>query len=392
MSERLYLEDPLCGSFAARVISRQEQGEQWWLELDRTCFYVEGGGQPSDQGEIADARVLRVFENGDAVWHVVDRPVTMDEVWCTVDMDLRRDFSVQHTGQHILSQAYWRLFGAATSSFHLTEKSVSIDLSVGDLTDEQVAEGEALSNRIIRAGLTVSAAFYHDYNELPEELRKNPVVEGPIRLVSIGDFDVCPCAGTHVESASEVQLIKVLATERTRGRIRVHFVCGDRALREFASRIASDNALAQLVSAPYQEQAAAVERLLSLEKENRRERTRLSREVMQYRATQARPHTTYAWGEYFEFPDWAEDADDAKFFLAALCAARQPAVVVLATATDPARLFISSSSDKDAGALLRRLYTRFSGKGGGSSRAAQGSLPAGEVAEALSTLRGDLEE
>ena len=392
MSVKVYLTDPLCGRFIARVVARLERGGQFWLQLDRTCFYVEGGGQPSDRGVIGEASVLRVCEEEGGIWHIVDRSVPLGEVSCRVDMDLRHDFSVQHTGQHILSQAYWRLFGAATSSFHLTEHSVSIDLSVGDLSDEQIARGEALANEIIRSGLAVGATFYDSHDDLPEELRKSPLVQGPIRLVSVGDFDVCPCAGTHVASTAQVQLVKVLSTERTRGRTRVIFACGERALREYSQRIASDNTLAQLMSAPYQDQAAAVERLLATERELRKERTRLSREVTQHRVARALAHSAYSWGSYFEFLDWTEDADDAKSLVAALCAERKPALVVLTTATEPVRLFIGSSSDKDAGGLLRQLHAQYQGRGGGNAHAAQGSISASDVMAALRTLRDGLRQ
>ena len=382
----------MCEQFSARVISRQERGREFWLSLDRTCFYVEGGGQPSDAGTIGEAQVLRVFEEEGNIWHAVDRPVLEAEVTCRVDMPLRHDYSVQHTGQHILSQAYWRLFAAATSSFHLTDKSVSIDLSVGDLSEEQITQGEALTNEVIRRALPVGTSFFDNRDDLPEELRKNPMVTGPIRLVSVGDFDVCPCAGTHVKSTADVQLVKVLSTERTRGRTRIIFACGERALAEYGQRIASDNTLAQLLSAPYPEQPGAVERLLSAEKELRRDRTRLSRELMQHRAAIAEPHSTFVWGAYFEFPNWTEELDDAKFLLAALSAARKPALAVLTIAAESGRILISSSSDIDAGTLLRQLYATYPGKGGGNAHAAQGSLSASHFLGALKLLRETLSQ
>ncbi len=392
MSQRIYLTDPTCEQFAGKVVSRREEDGSWWLELDRTCFYVEGGGQPSDAGTIGAANVLRVFEHEGHVWHVVDRPVPENDVIGRVNMAVRHDYSVQHTGQHILSQAYWRLFAAATSSFHLTDKSVSIDLSLGDMTEAQIAAGEALANEIIRRGLPIGTSFHDDRETLPEELRKSPVVKGPIRLVSVGDFDMCPCGGTHVATTAEVQFIKVLATERTRGRTRVIFVCGERALREYARRIASDNVLAQMLSAPYAEQPEAIERLLTTEKELRRERTRLSRELMEYRAVSASPHSTFTWGTYFEFPEWNEEMDDAKYLLAAISRMRRPAVAVLVMPQDPARIFISSSSALEAGAMLRQLYAKYDGKGGGNAHAAQGSLPAAQVQDALETLRETLSQ
>ncbi|MDP3486535.1 MAG: alanyl-tRNA editing protein, partial [Bacillota bacterium] len=212
MTKWLYYENPELVTFVTKVLENRLHDGKIQLELAETAFYVEGGGQPSDSGDINGIRVTKVFEESGRVWHELEGVVgDVTTVEGRVDSARRRDFSIQHTGQHILSQAFFRLFQAETSSFHLTENKVTIDLSRGDLTAEQVSQAEELSNRVLRQGLPVQIQVFADRAVLPENLRKMPVVEGAIRLVNIPDFDICPCGGTHIASTAELGLIKVIS-------------------------------------------------------------------------------------------------------------------------------------------------------------------------------------
>jgi len=143
MTDCLYYSDPTLRSFSARVVGRLEIDNHPAVILDRTAFYPEGGGQPGDRRQINQAQVIDVQAHDDAahsacpersrrVVHILSDPVAEDEVTCAIDWTRRFDLMQQHSGQHILSQAFVRLLDAETVAFHLNddpnEGTVTIDL------------------------------------------------------------------------------------------------------------------------------------------------------------------------------------------------------------------------------------------------------------------------
>src|SRR5688572_30740246 len=117
MTERLYYTDSHLTDFDARVIGVTERVSGWVaVTLDRTAFYPTGGGQPSDTGSLNDTRVIECIETEEGVLHVLQgRSLTVGStVKGEVDWPRRLDHIQQHTGQHILSQAFITLFNAET--------------------------------------------------------------------------------------------------------------------------------------------------------------------------------------------------------------------------------------------------------------------------------------
>ena len=128
MTDRLYLRDPYLTRFSARVVSLADLAGRPAAVLDRSAFYPEGGGQPADRGTLAGAAVVDVQEKDGAVLHVLDRPLSPGEVEGVVDWQRRFDHMQQHHGQHLLSAAFERVLEAQTTSFHLGERTCTIDL------------------------------------------------------------------------------------------------------------------------------------------------------------------------------------------------------------------------------------------------------------------------
>ena len=386
----LYYEDPSLLTFTTRVLASRIQEGKTQLELAETAFYVEGGGQPSDVGELNGIRVTRVFEELGRVWHELEAPVgAVETLEGRVDGARRRDFSIQHTGQHILSQAFLRLFQAETSSFHLTDNKVTIDLSKGDLTAEQVSQAEDMSNKVLRQALKVRVQVFADRAQLPDNLRKLPVVDGDIRLVEIPEFDTCPCGGTHVTNTAELGLIKVLGFERTKGKTKVEFACGDRAVAEFERRLASDAEVAQLLSTPFLGHSEAVMRLVEIEKELSREVSRLGKELLELKAAAQEPHSMHRGRAYYKLDPWSASFDEAKLFLA-LALKKAPGVGLAVLPGEPSRIIISSSCEINAQAILKEVLVKYGGRGGGAPNAAQGGLPEAVLPAALAEIEAKL--
>ncbi|MBI3272206.1 MAG: hypothetical protein HYZ53_24650 [Planctomycetes bacterium] len=231
MTQRLFFENAYLTEFEARPLRVQREGERTAVVLDATAFYPTSGGQPHDLGELGGARVLNVEERGAEIVHLLDRaPDSGPVLRGRVDPDRRRDHREQHSGQHLLSAAFVQLARAETSSFHLGAEECTIDLSRPALGPDDLDAAEDLANRIVRECRPVRPTIHSAAEAKALPLRKPPAVEGDVRVVTVEGFDVSACGGTHVARTGEVGQIRVLGAEKTKGLLRVSFVCGGRAL------------------------------------------------------------------------------------------------------------------------------------------------------------------
>lgn len=234
---RPYYDDPYTTRFTANVTGRREDECGLWVKLDRSYFYPESGGQDPDRGALSGVAVLDV-QDDDAgnVWHLVAGPVP-DQVEAEIDAERRHSNRRQHTGQHILSQAFIQVLNAETLSSRLGDDIGTVDLDRPNLSWEDVERVEQATNQVIWENRDVTSNIV-DASELERfAMRKPPKVEGPVRLVVIENWDVSPCGGTHCKHTGEVGLVKVRRWERFKGGVRVEFVSGDRALRDYAHRV-----------------------------------------------------------------------------------------------------------------------------------------------------------
>lgn len=247
MTRKLYLLDSHMVEFTARVMGRHlEQGKQA-VVLDQTCFYPTGGGQPHDTGTLGDVKVVDVLidETSDAIVHVIDGRLSGEIVAGRIDWTRRFDHMQQHTGQHILSEAFVRQCSATTISFHLGVEASTIDLDLTPVGAPALQAVENLANQIVFSNRAVHARFF-EWEQLSQiPLRKPPTVSGPIRVVEVDGFDWSACGGTHCQATGEVGLIRIVGTERRGGETRVTFLCGTRALHDYRRK---DDILAQLAA------------------------------------------------------------------------------------------------------------------------------------------------
>src|SRR5438132_8551410 len=228
MTERLYLKDPYLKSFQARVLEVRELEGKPAAILDRSAFYPEGGGQPGDRGTLGAASVVDTQERGGAVLHLLDRTIEPGEVAARIDWPRRFDHMQQHHGQHLLSAAFDKL-GAATVSFHLGERTCTIDLDA-PLGKVDAARAEALANESVWRDLPVIARDFTGEERSRLPLRKEPV-KGD-RVVVVEGVDASPCGGTHPRRTGEVGCIAVLRAQRWgEGKARIEFVCGNRVVK-----------------------------------------------------------------------------------------------------------------------------------------------------------------
>ena len=209
--------------------------------------------------------------NGE-IRHFVEKPLdSAEQVAGVIDWERRFDHMQQHAGQHILSAAFLECFDFPTVSFHLGTENVSIDLDTDNISPEQLDTVEQMANKVILENRPIELKWVTE-NELSQyPLHKEIAVADEIRLVIIPDFDYNGCGGTHPSTTGQVSALKILSTEKHRGKTRVHFVCGKRILRQLHRKNALLSDASRLLSAPEDGVNTAIEKLLethhSLEKE-----------------------------------------------------------------------------------------------------------------------------
>ncbi len=262
MTEKLFYKDPYKQDFDA-VVTRVEpdEGRGFRVLLDRTCFYPEGGGQPSDTGVINDIPVLDIRKEGDEVVHLVgDTPAFTvgGMIHGAIDWDRRYDFMRQHTGQHLISAVFFNAKEINTVSVHLGEEISTVELDVGVVEEELLEHVERLANQAICANNPILTEWITDDELDAGTLRRAPKVSGQIRIVSVADIDRVACGGVHVGRTGEVGLVKLVGTEVVRGHLRTIWKIGERAYEDYHLKTQITSRFVDLFSAPLEELDAAV--------------------------------------------------------------------------------------------------------------------------------------
>lgn len=399
MTQRLYYDDAHRVAFTARITERLTVNGQPAVILDQTCFYPEGGGQPPDWGLINGVSVLDVQtrQPDRAVLHMLAGPVSGDEVIGEVDWPRRFDHMQHHSGQHILTQAFVQTAAAHTVGFHLGAESVTIDLDRADLTPAQIAEAEDLANAIVQSDVPVRA-WFPSADEVPAlDLRKVPEVNGALRVVAIGDFDLTACGGTHVARAGEIGQIKVIRADKHRGgTLRVAFRCGFRALHDYRQKNDILHALAAELTVGYWEIDAALARLRAENKQLHAELRAARLDMLESEAAQLRAAAPQRRGLRIITAAWAgRDAAELRILASKLVEAPGTAAL-LGAAGEKSHLVLARAADLDdldMVPLLRGAISRLSGgeaRGGGRPDFAQGGGPAASL-DALQQVLSEVE-
>jgi alanyl-tRNA synthetase len=379
MTERLYYVDSGMTSFDARVLACEDASGRYLVVLDRTAFYPSSGGQPFDTGRLGHVDVVEVQEDDErGVVHVVSAPLVEGaEVRGDIDAGRRLDHMQQHTGQHILSAAFDRLFGVKTVSFHMGSESSTIDLA-REVTTAEIAAAEDEANRVVWEDRPVTVRFATEEEARTLPLRKESGRTGTLRLVEVQDFDLSACGGTHVPRTGVIGLIAVSGAERFKGGTRLTFVCGNRAL--WSHRVLRDivGAAMKTLSAGASEVPAFVERLQADMREAAKSTRRLQDALAAYRAAELRG-TAETVGRHLAVLRSEPDLDAAGLKnLATSIVGGTALVAALAGAGTPAPLVIARGpeADVDAAAILKAVTGSLGGRGGGSRDVAQGGIPA----------------
>jgi alanyl-tRNA synthetase len=386
-TERLYYTDSFLREFDATAVScdPQEDG-RWQVRLDRTAFYPTSGGQPHDTGRLDHAAVVDVVEREEdgEILHITDRAVSLGPVHGSIDWDRRFDHIQQHSGQHLLSAAFLKLFDFPTVSFHLGREISTIDLDAPSVVPRHVEEAARLVNQVVFEDRPVTVTFRESEELSALGVRKQVERKGTLRVVEIESFDVQPCGGTHAARVGQVGPLLVRKLERQKQYWRVEFVCGRRALREAHADFEALGAAARQIGCGMGEVPAMVVRMLD-------ERKAAHRELAQVAARLAELEAAALLASGQNPIVHAFDQADPAFLrqVASLLAARPGMRALLAGRSSRQFVFAQAKGlAGDMNRLLRETVAAAGGKGGGSKDFAQGTVPeSANIGEILTRAR-----
>jgi alanyl-tRNA synthetase len=381
-TNRLYYTDAYRTTFAGTVIDRDESGTR--VYLSETAFYPTSGGQPHDVGTLAGVPVTDVVDEGDRIAHVLASPFPEGAATAdgTIDWERRFDHMQQHTGQHLISAVFEDLFGFATVSVHFGPDYSTLDVETESVSRQQLLMAEARANSIVGEARPVVVTF--EDAATAAGLRKASDREGTLRIVSITGLDRSACGGTHVRSTAEIGVVLLRSVEKVRKTIRIEFVCGQRAIRQARRDYEALGKIAASLSASPDDAAELVAGQAERLKDADNARKRLEKELATYRVRErydaAAPDSS---GVRTIVIRDAASMDDVRTLAQAAFAL--PRVVVIGTLSNPPSVLVASSEDSgvDAGRTIKERLSAVGGRGGGSPRIAQGSVPNAEAVESV---------
>jgi len=225
MSEELYLPDnEYQKEFEAEITKSRETTEGdhgGYICLDRTLFYKEGGGQPADKGTIYwgenESKVVDVQRDHGEIRHYIqgELPEAETEIKGEIDWERRYKHMRMHTAQHVVSWVVLNRYNASTAGNQIHEDYSRIDFEPADFDESDVEKIERSVNILIERELKVEKKYMprERVEEAVEEGRTNldiiPEHVDPLRVVIIGENDLCPCGGTHMDSIDEIGRVNI---------------------------------------------------------------------------------------------------------------------------------------------------------------------------------------
>ena len=264
MTRKLYYEDCHLARFEAEVLSCETAENGYYVNLNQTAFYPEGGGQACDLGTLGGVNVLDVRERGEDVIHLCDGPLEVGStVEGVIDYERRFDLMQQHSGEHIVSGIIHEKYGYHNVGFHMGSEVITIDFD-GMIPAEDLPEIEAKVNRAIWQNIPLHI-WYPSPDELPTVgYRTKRELPWPVRIVEVPGYDKCACCGVHVASTGEIGFVKLFTVVKFHQGVRIEMACGRKALEYLTAVYDQNRQVSQAFSARILETGAAARQMNDL--------------------------------------------------------------------------------------------------------------------------------
>ncbi len=334
------------------------------VTIDPIIFHPDEGGQPADIGTIGQANVCNVEIVNDQIVVTLDKPLDDGKYLARLNKQHRFYTASQHTAQHIISGIAEKQFGMATTGVHIGFERCTVDFDK-KIDWETVKDIEQQSMEVVTLNIPVETVF----NDTDVRIRSNKkeIEADTIRVVKIGDYDKSACCGAHLKSTGQIGIIRIFDIESKKKGVRIFFLAGKKALEHSHIETSILRELRKSVGCSSSELLTIFDKTLSHSKELTKEINRLWSRILPDIAKSAKvtkiESTTIG----------IQVADVPRQLITKLAG-------MMAETFDGAGIVVSdtsiaiSSNRINANDLLRKIQDAIGGKGGGSSKAANGKL------------------
>ena len=369
---KLYENDSYIKDFSGTVLSCKEKDGAYFVVLNQTAFFPEGGGQDADKGKIGEADVLDVQIKNDVIYHKVNKAINEnEEVTCKLDWETRFSRMQNHTGEHIVSGVIHSLFGYNNVGFHMNDTLVTLDVD-GPLNDEDIKKIELKSNKAIYENKSIKA-IYPTAEELPEyDYRSKLDITEGVRLIEIEDYDLCACCAPHVAKTGEIGIIKIIGYIPYKKGTRIEMLCGLLAFNDYSNLHITNKSVMNMLSAKRFEIAESVERIQgelgSVRSENKKLLSQLATLKMEKHINGNTVCVFIDGVSYDELRNCSNSLIEEYEYC------------YLFSNTDADNyIYVVSSKENNVRELVQNLNKTFNGKGGGRDTYAQGKIIASKM-------------
>lgn len=257
MTIKLYEKDAYQIEFDANVLCQTKKEEVYDIILDQTAFFPEEGGQTCDRGTLNEIEVIDV-QIIDGIIHHYTKEKIQPCVHGIINWTHRYSNMQHHTAEHILSGLMHSQYHLNNIGFHLGINEITTDYN-GILDEEQIQNIEQKVNEVIQENHRVKAYYLEDYTNV--EYRAKLEIDKP-RLVEIEGIDLCACCAPHVQSTSEVGILKITKSMKIKHGTRLYFLCGNKAYQDYVLKHNEVKTISYLLSASPYETSEHVQKLI----------------------------------------------------------------------------------------------------------------------------------
>lgn len=379
-----YWREPLKFNFSTSI----KEVDSDWVRLKNNYFYPESGGQLSDQGRIIpigskgkyyDVRDVQLREN--EVWVFVPNNQLKDgdEIDATIDKERRITLSRNHSAQHLISAVFWEELNFNTTRAEIGQIESQVELDKPPTLDE-INNANNIINDLILEDLVIESRYYNDITDLNQKIRGKPEDLDVYRLVAIGNYDLNPCGGTHVQNTSEIDTIFINKIEGKK----IRFYSGPKAKNAYNENAINLIKLSRLTSVPFNKIPESVEELIKKKNYFEKKTQKLENEVLElkFEITKFRKVNKY------KLKTLLVPSLNKSTLLTLTDEIGQNEVVF---ASDDNGLFIISTGNTELTNQIREIIRETGVKGGGKGKSVMGKTSVNQIDKLIEIISNKLE-
>lgn len=389
-TDKLYYSDSHQKSFYGTVLKCIQEKDHFFVILNKTLFFPEGGGQPADTGFLNGIPVLDVQEDGTEIYHLLSSPLTIgSQVFGEINWETRFSLMQHHSGEHIVSGLVHTHFGYDNVGFHMGNDAVTMDFN-GVLTEENLRTLEFLANEAIYKDLPFLQCFPNKEDLLSIDYRSKKELEGQVRIIAIPQtletspslssnehyYDICACCAPHMHSTGEIGIIKLISAMNYKGGMRVSMLCGFRALEDYNKKERAIIHISKLLSSKLYETPEAVKRLQEESAAYKGQLMYMQNQLFSYKAKEIPIGT-----EHLCLFEKELDGNGLRHYCNCLLERCEGLCALFSKDNHGGYKYSIASKKYDVRPFGKSINQKFNGKGGGTAEMVQGSIKDGTEKE-----------